>query len=65
LFFFFFFFQKQLLITFTQESVFVCLMTVRLTSKTIVNEEDKGFGQSRFFFSRRFLVTTMMMSIDV
>jgi hypothetical protein len=42
-------------------------MSVRLTSKTIVNEEDKGFGQSRFFFSRRFLVTTttMMMSIDV
>jgi hypothetical protein len=30
-------------------------MSVRLTSKTIVNEEDKGFGQSRFFFSRRFL----------
>jgi hypothetical protein len=39
-------------------------MSVRLMSKTIVNEEDKGFGQSRFFFSR-FLVTTMMMSIDV
>jgi hypothetical protein len=40
-------------------------MSVRLTSKTIVNEEDKGFGQSRFFFSRRFLVTTTTMSIDV
>jgi hypothetical protein len=24
-------------------------MSVRLMSKTIVNEEDKGFGQSRFF----------------
>jgi uncharacterized membrane protein len=56
--FFFFFFQKttiKLIINyFLQESspVFVCLMTVCLTSKkNIVNEEGKGFGQSRFLLS--------------
>jgi len=36
---------------FLQESVFVCLTIVCLTTKNIVNEEGKGFGQSRFLLS--------------